>query len=354
MKSNRFHNNFKINGVTFSSVDELLSYSANLSISIKEFLIQWFSKNDFLEVKTSGTTGKPKIIRLKKEFMINSAIATGNYLDLPQKTTALLCMSTDFIAGKMMLVRALVLGWELDIVMPNSNPLKRLDTTYDFSAMVPLQVQNSLTEIYKVQKLIVGGGVVSKELEKQMQLIPTEVFATFGMTETITHIALKRLNHFGDKTLSEVDNSFYKCLPNVTIKQDNRSCLVIKAFKVSDNEIITNDVVEIISDNEFKWLGRIDNVINSGGIKLHPEVIEKKLSQLISQRFFITGVPDKVLGEKMILIIEGVKTVLHIKASTGLLKYETPKEIYYVNRFIETKSGKIQRDKTLDLILKRN
>lgn len=354
MKSNRFHNNFKINGVTFSSVDELLSYSANLSISIKEFLIQWFSKNDFLEVKTSGTTGKPKIIRLKKEFMINSAIATGNYLDLPQKTTALLCMSTDFIAGKMMLVRALVLGWELDIVMPNSNPLKKLDKTYNFSAMVPLQVQNSLTEIYKIQKLIVGGGVVSKELEKQMQLIPTEVFATFGMTETITHIALKRLNHFGGKTLSEVDNSFYKCLPNVTIKQDNRSCLVIKAFKVSDNEIITNDVVEIISDNEFKWLGRIDNVINSGGIKLHPEVIEKKLSQLISQRFFITGVPDKVLGEKMILIIEGVKTVLHIKASTGLLKYETPKEIYYVNRFIETKSGKIQRDKTLDLILKRN
>lgn len=354
MKSNQIHIDFKLNGESFSSIEALLTNSKTLPVSIKEFLTKWFSKNDFLEVSTSGSTGKPKLIKLKKEFMINSAIATGSYLNLPEKTTALLCMSTDFIAGKMMLVRALVLGWELDVVLPVSNPLACLNKTFDFSAMVPMQLQNSLTEIYKVKKLIVGGGVVSKELEKQMQLIPTEVFATFGMTETITHIALKRLNHFGDKNLSEVDNSYYKCLPNVSIKQDNRSCLVIKAFKVSDDEIITNDVVKIISDNEFKWLGRIDNVINSGGIKLHPELIEKKLSQLISQRFFITGVPDKVLGEKLILIIEGIKSELNFKKLVGLSKYEIPKEIYYVNRFIETRSGKIQRDKTLDLILKRN
>ena len=360
MTVNKFHINFKLNGQSFSSIDELFEYSKTLSVSTNEFLQDWYSNEDFVLVKTSGSTGKPKVIQLKKEFMKNSAMATGEFFNLPAQTTALLCMSTEYIAGKMMLVRAMVLGWCLDVVKPISNPLKKLDKPYDFSAMVPLQLENSFSEIESIKKLIVGGGTVSQELEKQIQDISTEVFATFGMTETITHIAVRKLNNFYPTDLASA--STYKLLPNVSISKDDRSCLVIDAPEVSDAKIITNDVVEVVSKNEFKWLGRFDHVINSGGIKLHPEEIEKKLSNTIAQRFFVTGVPDQTLGEKLVLIIEenvisnqeekSFKKELLTSFIKILTKYEIPKHIYFVDKFVETETKKIQRTKTLNLLFK--
>jgi O-succinylbenzoic acid--CoA ligase len=362
MKNNQFHIDFKLNGNSFSTVDELLEYSKVLSSSTYQFLQDWFSINTYVEVQTSGSTGKPKIIQLKKEFMINSALATGTFFSLQEKTTALLCMSTDYIAGKMMLVRAIVLGWDLDLVKPTSNPLEGLEKQYDFSAMVPMQLQNSLPEIHRIKKLIVGGGIVSKELEKQIQNVTTAIFATFGMTETITHIAVKRLNQIQSVTSNAVEKSHYHALPNVSISKDQRDCLVIDAPKVSSDRIITNDVIELISDKEFKWLGRYDNVINSGGIKLHPEEIEKKLSQIIPQRFFVAGIADKTLGEKLILVVEENVTSSAVEKSLlkeietnlivvkNLTKYEIPKATYFVDKFIETETKKIQRSKTLDLI----
>ena len=362
MKNNQFHIDFKLNEKSFSSIDELLDYSKILPENTHQFLKEWFSVNAFVEVQTSGSTGKPKIIQLKKEFMINSALATGTFFKLPERTTALLCMSTDYIAGKMMLVRAIVLGWDLDIVAPTSNPLKGLEKEYDFSALVPMQLQNSLSEIHLVKKLIVGGGIVSRALEKQIQNVSTAIFATFGMTETITHIAVKKLNQIQNVTSRAVEESHYHALPNVSISKDNRDCLVIDAPKVSSNKIITNDVIELLSNKEFKWLGRYDNVINSGGIKLHPEEIEKKLSQIISQRFFVVGIADETLGERLILIIEKNVTSSAIEKSLlkeieinlwavkNLTKYEIPKTIYFVERFVETETKKIQRSKTLELI----
>jgi len=359
MKNNQLHIDFKLNGNSFSTSDELISYSANLSKSTHQFLRDWFSKSAFIEVKTSGSTGKPKMIHLKKEFMMNSALATGAFFNLPENTTALLCMSTDYIAGKMMLVRALGLGWSLDVVDTVSNPLKGLEKHYDFSAMVPMQLQSSFSEIEKVKKLIVGGGIVSEDLESQLQGVSTEIFATFGMTETITHIAVKKLNQFKNFTSSTVEKSYYQVLPNVSISQDHRNCLIIDAPKVSEERISTNDVVELISKTEFKWLGRYDNVINSGGIKLHPEEIEKKLSQIINQRFFVAGIPDEVLGEKLILVIESdvslsaaEKSLLkqietNFAAPNSLSKYEIPKKIYFVAQFVETDTKKIQRSKTI-------
>ena len=317
-----------------------------------QFLQEWFSISDTIQVKTSGSTGKPKTIQLKKEFMINSALSTGVFFELPEKTTALLCMSTDYIAGKMMLVRAVILGWHLDIEAPVSNPLKRLKKQYDFSAMVPMQLQNSLSEIYKIKKLIVGGGIVSDELVKELKDISTHVFATFGMTETITHIAVKKLNHLKNVALSEEGGAFYKTLPHVNISIDNRNCLIINAPKVSEEVVVTNDVVEIVSASEFRWLGRYDNVINSGGIKLHPEEIEKKLSQIIFQRFFVAGIPDSLLGEKLILVIEGQQTSFEFDDVKGLTKYQTPKSVYFVAKFVETATNKVQRFKTLDLLFK--
>jgi O-succinylbenzoic acid--CoA ligase len=348
MKANKFHINFKLNAIAFSSVEELLVYAKTLSSSTNQFIQDWFSINDFIEVNTSGSTGKPKKIQLKKEFMINSALATGTFFDLPEKTTALLCMPVEYIAGKMMLVRAFVLGWHLDIVAPSLNPLKALEKKYDFSAMVPMQLQNSLPKINNVKQLIVGGGIVSRELEEKIQGCTTSIFATFGMTETITHIAVKKLNNFEKSKFKLVSN--YKILPNISITQDERDCLVIHAPKLSKEKIFTNDVVALLSEKEFKWFGRFDNVINSGGIKLHPELIEKKLATIISQRFFVSGIPDEVLGAQLILVIEGKSSKINFMQANKLSKYEVPKKIFFVERFFETETKKVQRKKTLSLI----
>lgn len=361
MEQNNFHRDFQLNGISFSSVSELQRHAKSISETTHQFLKEWFSKDDFIIVKTSGSTGVPKPIELKKSFIINSARATGKYFRLPQKTTALSCLPIAYIAGKMMLVRAIILGWHLDIILPDSDPLKGIEKTYDFAAMVPLQVENSIDKIAKIKKLIVGGGVVSTKLQENLQQLSTAVFATYGMTETITHIAVKKLNNLQEVVSSisssqnkaSVQKSFYKTLPDVTIYKDVRNCLVIEAPKVSDEIIYTNDVVQLVSDTQFIWLGRFDNVINSGGIKLHPEKIEEKLSKIIKNRFFVAGIPDEKLGERLVLCIEGdaQKNMFNrLKNFKLLSNFELPKEVYFVDEFLETATKKIQRKKTLDLI----
>jgi len=355
----KFHKSFQLNGCSFTSVDEILTYTKVFSDEIHQFLKSWFSEDKTISVQTSGSTGKSKSILLKKEFVINSAIATGLFFELKENTTALLCLPTAYIAGKLMLIRAITLGWQLDVVAASSNPLEKVDKEYDFSAMVALQLENSISKLSKINKLIVGGGVVSKELETKIQNVSTAVFATYGMTETITHIAVKKLNHFAVSRDKITKQSFYQILPNVTIYKDERNCLVINAPKVSDEIIFTNDIVHLISDKQFEWLGRFDTVINSGGIKLHPEKIEGKLSKIIRQRFFVAGVSDAKLGQKLVLIIE-LKSLkvselqIMIKKELvklkSLSKFEIPKEIYFLDTFVETETKKIQRNKTISLL----
>ena len=356
MENITFHSAFKLQGKSFNSKKELIDFSKEISEDVADFLRNWFDGNSFVEVKTSGSTGNPKIIRLQKTYMIHSAKATGNYFNLPENTSALLCMSPNYIAGKMMLVRALTLGWHLDIVEPTSNPLKISDKNYDFSAMVPMQLHHSLADIHKIKKLLVGSGTVSNELLLKIQQVKTEIFATYGMTETITHIAIKKLNLIA----GGAKQPNYNILPNIKISLDDRGCLVIDAPTISMEKVITNDLAELISPTEFKWLGRIDNVINSGGIKLIPEQIEEKLSKILKSRFFVAGKKDEFLGEKLILLVEDQKiekinnsskaTILkEIKNSKLLSTYEIPKEIYYLEKFMETETTKIDRAKTLRL-----
>ncbi len=366
MKINQFHSAFKLQGKSFNSKEELIDFSKEISVEVANFLIDWFDAKTLVGVKTSGSTGNPKIIQLQKIHMIHSAKATGAYFNLSENTSALLCMSPNYIAGKMMLVRALTLGWHLDILKPTSNPLKNRDKNYDFSAMVPMQLHNSLGEIHKIKKLIVGGGVISEELLGKIQEVKTEIFATYGMTETITHIAVKRINQI---RLAEPacpvgrlgSASHYQTLPNIKISIDKRGCLVIDAPKISEEKVITNDLVELISPTEFKWLGRIDNVINSGGIKLIPEQIEEKLARIIESRFFVAGKHDEILGEKLILVIEDLKIeklndstkpviLQEIKNSKLFSAYEIPKEIYFLEKFIETETNKIDRAKILGFL----
>jgi O-succinylbenzoic acid--CoA ligase len=343
LEQNNFHKSFQLNNNSFASVNELLNFADFFSEDIYQFLKDWFSKKDVLSLKTSGSTGTPKKILLQKQQMVNSALATGKYFDLQENTTALLCLPIKYIAGKMMLIRALTLGWHLDVIAANSNPLNIISKKYDFAAMVPFQMHNSIDKIHQIKIVILGGGVVSSQLIEKLQTVQTAVFATYGMTETITHIAVKKLNNYNRKP------NFYEILPNVKIYKDNRNCLVINAVKVSKKNVFTNDVVRLISETQFEWLGRFDNVINSGGIKLHPEKIEEKLTKIISQRFFVTGIPDNKLGEKLVLIVEGKKNKFNFKNAI-LSKFEIPRAIYFVEKFIETETKKIQRNKTLNLI----
>jgi O-succinylbenzoic acid--CoA ligase len=346
----KFHKSLRINECSFETVDELLLFSKGLSDDVSKFLNFWFDTSEFIRVHTSGSTGVPKEILLRKEFMVNSAKATGAYFSLNEDTSALLCLSANYIAGKMMIVRALTLGWCLDIVETNATPLDTIDKEYDFSAMVPLQLENSISSLSKIKKLIVGGGVVSQALISKLQNVSTKVYATYGMTETITHIAIKKINF-----LVSGDDNKYKLLPNISISLDSRGCLVIDAPELSEELVVTNDIVTILDQNHFEWNGRYDSIINSGGVKLIPEQIEKKISEKLSQRFFISSLKDEKLGEKLILVVEGSsknlinkeEIILFLKG-VSLDKYELPKNIYFVEKFIETGINKIHRKKTLE------
>jgi O-succinylbenzoic acid--CoA ligase len=336
------HNFFKFNGVHFNrkglctAAYYLIKEGDEFEKAIGDFLLDWFDNNPYIDLQTSGTTGAPKIIRKSKQALVNSALATGDFFELSPGDKALCCLPTQYIAGKMMLVRSFILGLEIDYVLPSSNPLLNNDKQYDFVAMVPLQVQNSLKELRHVKKLIVGGAKMSSSLEKSLSKVKTNVYETYGMTETITHIAAKKI---GEKAFS--------ILPNVEIYKNENNCLVVYAPKVADEPIVTNDLVELINDHQFVFLGRIDNIVNSGGIKLIPEQIEEKLADVIPSRFFVGGIPDAVLGEKLVLLIEGEKLSLEDSIFNVLDKYEKPKEVFYVSKFTETESGKIRRKEIL-------
>ena len=333
------HNYFKLNGFHLNKEDlcrvaySFIKEGEDFEKPVGDFLLDWFDSKSYLEMKTSGSTGTPKIIKVNKQAMVNSAIATGDFFDLHSGDRALLCLPVKYVAGKMMLIRAIVLGLDLDYVAPSSHPMKGMTDKYDFVAMVPMQAQNSLKEIQNVKKLIVGGARISSSLEKELIKLPTEVYETYGMTETITHIAAKRV---GEK--------MFTVLPNVTISYDERNCLVIHAPKIiAEETVVTNDLVELINENQFKFLGRIDNVINSGGIKILPEQVEQKLDGKLDRRFFITSKEDKELGEKVVLVIEGDFFEIDNSLFDILDKYEHPREIIFVAKFKETENGKFLR-----------
>jgi O-succinylbenzoic acid--CoA ligase len=342
----KVHPLFKLNGfhldrddlcrVAYSFIKEGDPYEQ----AIGSFILDWFDAKPYLEVSTSGTTGAPKLIQVQKSAMVQSALATGAYFDLSPGNKALHCLPTQYIAGKMMLVRSFILGLDLDLVAPNSTPLAKNTTTYHFVAMVPLQVQNSIDSLGKVKKLIVGGAKMNQELESLVAKLPTQIFETYGMTETVSHIAAKR-----------VGTTPFSILPNVTISQDQRGCLVINAPLVSSEVLITNDLVEIINEKEFILLGRADNIINSGGIKLIPEQIETKLASKIKERFFVAGISDATLGEKLVLVIEGEAREISLNVFETLSTYEKPKDYFFVPQFLETESGKIKRKEIITQIL---
>lgn len=319
---------------------EFLTDNTQYIDEVLSFIDEWNNDLDYIEIKTSGSTGKPKLIMLKKEYMVASAKMTGEFLNLKRGNIAFLCLSPNTVAGKMMIVRSIVLDLQLLVTDVVSTPLKKIDKNIDFVAMVPLQVQNSLKDLNKVNKLIVGGGVISNQLWKSISDLQILAYHTFGMTETISHIAMREIS---------ADFSNYIPLKGVVLKTVD-DCLNISAPRIGVENLQTNDIVQLEGDGSFIWLGRKDFVVNSGGVKLHPELIESKLENFIHNSFFTIGIPDEQLGEKLILCIEGKVEVKKNDFVSVLDKFEIPKEIYYFKKFATTESGKINRIKTIERI----
>ncbi|OUR90757.1 O-succinylbenzoic acid--CoA ligase [Flavobacteriales bacterium 34_180_T64] len=345
----KVHLKFKLNGINYTHESlKVVAYSLikegeMYEKAIGDFLLDWLDSKDYVSVKTSGSTGIPKVIRAGKQAMVNSSIITGDFFKLQPGDNALLCLPAHYIAGKMMLVRALILGLELDLVEPTSSPDYDDLKSYSFCAMIPMQLRKSLHRLNNIKILIIGGASVSPDLLNDIKTLNTKVFATYGMTETVSHIALKLLNEHNE-------SSYFKILNDIQISTDSRDCLVINAPKLTSDNIITNDIVKLHSDTEFELLGRYDNIINSGGIKLFPEQIEAKLYNKIASRFFIASEADSILGEQLILIVESDSISLDVSIFNTLHKFEVPKQIYAISEFSETSSGKINRRNTLKML----
>ena len=344
------YNHIEING----KLDLISNWIETFSFSQSEyfqhtatFLKEWINDKEYVIVQTSGSTGKPKDIKLLKKDMIASAKATGNYFNLKEGNTGLLCLPIKYIAGKMMLVRAIVLKLNLVLIEPSLNPLESLTTKIDFAALIPLQVkkafENNSEKFDLIQKLIIGGAPVSRRLHQLIRNINTDCYATYGMTETVTHIAVKSLN-------GENESKYFEALKGVTFFQDNRGCLTVSVKHLSIKDLITNDIVELDDFTHFEWIGRFDNVINSGGVKLFPEKIETKIAAILDRRYFITSKPCEKLNQKLVLVIEGgpfdKSTNVLFKSSLEdeLEKIEIPKEIIFLEHFKETETGKVKRE----------
>jgi O-succinylbenzoic acid--CoA ligase len=340
------HNLFKLNGYHLTKEDlcrvaySFIKEGEDFEQAVGDFLLDWFDDKTYIDMYTSGTTGEPKTIRVEKNAMVQSALSTGDFFGLEPGDRVLHCLPANYVAGKMMFVRSFILGLDMDFVAPSSNPLENNDKKYDFAAMVPLQAKNSIKKLINIKKVIIGGVKVHKSLEQELVKLPIEIYETYGMTETITHIAAKKIGV-----------EAFTTLPHVTVSVNENQCLEILAENIGNEKIVTNDVVKLISDTQFVWLGRFDNVINSGGIKIMPEQVEGKLSTLIPRRYFINGESDDTLGEKVVLYVEGDAIKIENSVFDVLDKYEKPKEIVFIPKFKETATGKIMREESKKLVV---
>lgn len=315
--------------------------------AIDEFLTDWFSGKAQFTLNTSGSTGTPKPIQISRQQMISSAQRTAKALDLAEGANALLCINPAYIGGKMMLVRSIIHNWNLTVIEQTADPSKNIESSahFEFAAMVPLQLERLLSNekgiklLNNIDKIIVGGAPISKSLEEKIQSLNCQVYSTYGMTETVSHIALKTMN--GPDKCDE-----FEVLEGIEVDTDERGCLKIKGDITNYKWVQTNDIVEL-NDKQFKWIGRADYVINSGGIKIHLDQLELTISEALNTTTVLLKRSHPQLGETFVAVIEGVsdktpKTILSMLE--GLLpKYHKPNAIFQVQTIPKTASGKIDR-----------
>ncbi len=346
----------------------------NASDSTHPFLREWRSGQRLFTLHTSGSTGLPKPISLTRNQMEASARLTGQTFGLQAGDKALVCLNTSYIAGIMMLVRGEVLGLDLTLVDPSSNPLAGFDpatTHFDFAAFVPLQLQTMLADLAEsgqpatlpilnsMKAILVGGAATSPALEEALQVVEAPVYSTYGMTETVSHIAVRRLNG-PDRT------ALFQVLPGVLVGTDERGCLHSTAAATNFERVQTNDVVELLqpeseaSPVRFRLLGRADSIINTGGVKVQPEAVERCIEATLAgwgltPRLFVAGLPDDRLGQRIVLFVEAtpisdlqwLQIQEAVRAAAG--PYAVPKEWVFIESFAETATGKIDRKRIANL-----
>ena len=321
----------------------------------------WLSGSSEFVVRTSGSTGDPKPITLRREQMLASAQATGTALNLRPGCRALVCLPTGYIAGRMMLVRGMVLDIAMTLVEPTSDPFASLSSNarFDFMAVVPLQLQTMLDgppgyldRLNAMQAILVGGGPVNAALEARVQTLAAPVYHTYGMTETVTHVALRRLNGV------EASSAFHP-LPGVEVGIDNRGCLRVKGPMTLDLWIQTNDLVEMQNDGSFRWLGRWDTIINTGGVKVQVEQVESALEEVLDalglnkRRFFVGPFPDERFHQIVAAFVEGEPLGTNVEAAiqsalrNRLDRFALPRRFVYLPSLAETPTGKIDRQASL-------
>lgn len=320
------------------------------------FMIKWLEGLEFMNLKTSGSTGITKSICITRSQFELSAKMTGSAFGIGKGAIALVCLNIDYIAGMMMLIRGLELDWELYIVAPSANPFLAFaeNVSFDFVAMVPMQLESvleneaSLEYLKNIKMILLGGAPVSVQLIKKIQKTNNSVYLSYGMTETVSHIALRELN--------PNESTDYQAFSEVEIGIDERGCLNIIGAITNQKLIQSNDMVTITSKNRFKWIGRADNVINSGGIKIVLDQVDLKVGEVfdklnITHPYFSWYEEDAVLGQKLILFLEGVSNYelenkIIFELSVVLSKYETHKGVYFVQNFEKTNTEKIDKGKT--------
>lgn len=352
-------NTFLLNGQHYSQEQILAGHwdtEDGYAQKVLTFARQWLSGETDFALSTSGSTGVPKTIHIQRQQMEYSARQTARALQLEEDDWALACLNIEFIAGKMMLVRAFVNHLNLVVVPPSSNPFSVLpaDIRVDFTALVPLQLEHILANhpedvprLESMKAILVGGAPVGPELSRTVSATRLKVYITYGMTETVSHVALKKIE-------GDMPDAPFIALEGVTLGQDERGCLTIQSPVTLGETIITNDFVHITAPDSFQWLGRADFIINTGGIKVVPEMCEAKASRAfallsLKRRFIFCGLPDHKLGEKVVLLIEGpqldsqVSDQLKHQLEAVLSRYEQPKNLLFIPWFPETSSGKLDR-----------
>ncbi len=336
------HPSFKLNGrsldhnglmtVAYSYVKEGEMYERQVG----DFLLNWMDDFSYHTVFSSGSTGKPKEYRLEKEHMLNSARMTGERFKLPAESEVLGCLPLSYVAGKLMMVRAIELGWHIDLVMPSRNPLEKVTKRYDFTALTAYQVKHSLNHLYKSRKTIIGGGPVDEALVESLKGRHTRAYHTYGMTETSTHVGIRELYPKHEE--------FFTALPGIKVRLNGADCLIVDAPDLINEPIVSNDLAIVEGNKRFKILGRTDNVIITGGIKIHPESVENKLSKYIDGRFFISSEAEKDLGQQVVIYVEGDEVDMESAfAKAKLDRFEKPRRIIFVPQFAETHTAKVDR-----------
>lgn len=308
-----------------------------------DFLAEWYNDRDFIEVNTSGSTGDPKTIRLRKDFVAASALRTISFFKLKEGDRVLHCLPSRFIAGKLMVVRALVGRLDLYLADPSSTfDILQQGLAFRFAAMVINQVDKCLESgMSNLEFLLLGGSAIPASLEERLQSVTTRCYSSYAMTETATHIALRQLN-------GTENDEWYHCLDGVSVGLDERGCLHISMPGLKDGNLQTNDLAELKNETTFRILGRADNRIVSGGLKFSPEAIERKLESAIGLPFYISSKPHEQLGQQLVLVVEAPESAalaLQLKTTceTRLDRYEQPREIIFTGRLPRTENGKLKR-----------